>query len=135
MNRKRETHNFTDGYALSPDWHRAGMQYIEVRVTYRADVLRLDLLAQSLSPDDRFAVDLLPIGKEGVEAHAHGYIFRSAKEDDHQFRLGSLDHKELLEIIKILDGCPGIVDFQATECSSTDVRGRPRHGEKFRKQK
>jgi hypothetical protein len=132
MNRTRETQNFTDAIALNGAWHRAGMRYIEIRLKFDTERVSLLEIVRTLSPEDRFAVDLLPIGDDTHRPDVHGYIFLNVKEDDHQFHLGNLDHAEVSEIIAILDSTSGVLDFQATECISTKTRGRPEQSEKIR---
>ena len=131
-NKMREAHNFSDDLAFATGWHGPGMRYIEVALTHTCS---LKDIAAGLTCDHRFAVDFIALKPNGAEMRAHGYIFRNIKEDDHQFRLGSLDPVELSYVIATLSADLGIANFQATECFSTDTRGRPDRRQKFQKTK
>jgi hypothetical protein len=66
MKSARTTLNFSDTIAFDERWHDAGQRYVTfncyVSASARGIEPTLEKLARTLSPDDRFAVDMFELG-------------------------------------------------------------------------
>lgn len=129
MKAARVTRNFIDAQATAEHWHVAGQRYLSVHcflATGETDPIpALERLARTLSPDDRFAVELSEHGErqEVKSISVYGHVFKHVAADDHIFHLGSLEETEVDEIIALLNSTETVVGYGATELISIERRG------------
>jgi hypothetical protein len=139
MKSARTTLNFSDTIAFDERWHDAGQRYVTfncyVSASARGIEPTLEKLARTLSPDDRFAVDMFELGSraEGKPIWISGYLFKQRSVDDHLLCLDSMEETEVDEVIRLMDLAPEVISYAATEVISTDIRGKATNMRKFNK--
>jgi len=133
-------YNFSDDFAMLPEWHICGQRYLSLlfriaKSLRAADEVRLETIANRLSLDGELCVDLFHTGdyQQVDDLLICGYIFRDSEISPNAHRLESLSEEEITKISILLEREEELLSFSATEQVSKDERGQSTKLRMFKK--